>query len=260
MPVNTVIFLQREKVNFNNLKVVKEIAKKLDKKLVLLFVDVPEEEKEKAKKQVEEENISYELKNQLDFGEAKEEIKAEKPDLLVVTQEKISPLEHIFRITSTEKLVKDFENLDIILLQEDADSINSVLINVDKETATEYFISSAYLFVKKLGVKFDFVTSFYESFYENRLKKTHPDEEAKQILVGMLEEYVETVKTKLAKALKGEKIEFLILKGDPKKEIPYYARKKKYDLLLINENIEDKESYIENSEISVGIFKDKEGE
>ncbi|NPA17519.1 hypothetical protein [Persephonella sp.] len=260
MPVNKVIFFQKNHVNFNNLKVVRTIAEKLNKKLVLLLIDVPDDEKSEVSRFLSDSNIEFELKNQLEFDEAKEHIKQEKPDLLVVTQEKVSPLEHIFRITSSEKLVKSFENIDILMLLEDADSINKVLINVDKETSTPFYIKSAHLFVKKLGVEFDFITSFYESFYEYRLRKTHPDEEAKQLVLDLFKEHVEIVKRKIAEGLEGEKVELVVIKGDPKKEIPYYARRRGYDLLIINEDIDDKESYIENSETSVGIFKDEKGE
>jgi len=260
MPVNKVIFFQKDHINFNNLKVVKTIAEKLDKKLVLLLIDIPEEERLEVLRVLSDSSVEFELKNNLEFGEAKEHIKQEKPDLLVVTQEKVSPLEHIFRLTSSEKLVKSFENIDILMLLEDTDSINKVLINIDKETSTPFYIKSAFLFVKKLGVQFDFITSFYESFYEYRLKKTHPDEEAKQLVLDLFKEHVEVVKRKIIEGLKGEKVELVVIKGDPKKEIPYYARKKGYDLLIINEDIENKESYIENSETSVGIFKDERGE
>ncbi|WP_457642965.1 hypothetical protein [Persephonella sp.] len=256
MPVNKVIFFQKDHINFNNFQVVKDITRKLNKRLVLLLVDIPEEEKKKAEEQLRAENIDFELKNQLEFGEAKEHIKGEKPDLLVLTQEKISPLEHIFKLTSSEKLVKSFENIDILMLLEDTDRIEKVLINVDKETSTPYYISATYLFVKKLGVQFDYITSFYESFYEYRLRKTHPDEEAKQLVMELFKEHLEIVKRKIAEGLKGEKVELVVIKGDPKKEVPYYARRRGYDLLIVNENIENKESYIENSETSVGIFKD----
>ena len=257
MPVNKIIFLQKDHLNLNNLKAVKDIAHKLDKKLIILLIDIPEEEKEKVKEILSESKIHYEIKNQLEYDEAKEEIKSEKPDLLVITQEKVSPLEHIFRTTSSEKLIKGFENIDILMLLEDVSSINKILINVDKETSTSFYIYSSYLFASKLNVEFDFITSFYESFYEYRLRKTHPDEEAKQLVADLFKEHLEVVRRKIADGLKGARAELLIIKGDPKKEIPYYARKKGYDLLIINENISDKESYIENSETSVAIFKDQ---
>jgi len=260
MPVDKIIFYQKEKVNFKNLKIVKTITKKLERKLILLLIEVPQQEIEKVELFLEGEGIQFEIKDRIEAGLLKEEIRKEKPDLFVLTQEKISPLEHIFRITSSEKMVKELENVNVLLLWEDAEEINKVLINVDKETATPFYIKSTFLFVKKLGVKFDFITSFYESFYEFRLRKTHPDEEAKQILLQLFEEHVETVKRKIAESLKGEKAELVVIKGDPKKEIPYFARRKGYDLLIINEHIEDRDSYIENSQNSVGIFKDQQEE
>ncbi|SNZ08174.1 hypothetical protein SAMN06265182_1196 [Persephonella hydrogeniphila] len=258
MPVNKIIFLQQKKLNFNNLDVAIFISEKLQKKLILYLIDIPQEEKEKAVSVLSSKDVDFDIKNQLEFDEATEEIEAEKPDLLIVTQEKISPLEHIFKITTSEKLVKKLENLDIIMLKEDEYRINKVLINIDKESSTPYYIKSAYLFASKLGVDFNMITSFYESFYENRLRKTHPDEEAKQLVAELFKEHIDTVKRKIAEALSGEEAELIIIKGDPKKEIPYYARTHEYDLLVINEDIKDRESYIENSETSISIFKDKE--
>lgn len=259
MPVNKIIFLQKDKVNFNNLKVVSFISQKLQKKLVLFLIDIPENQKEKVKDQLFSLNIEFEIRNQIEYGEAKDEIKSEKPDLLIVTREKLSPFEHIFKIASSERFIKGFEYIDIILLQEDCDRIEKILINVDRETSTHYYIKSAFTFAKKLGIDFKMITSFYEIFYENRLRKTHPDEEAKELVLNLFKEHVDEVKRKIAESLEGENVELIIVKGNPKKEIPYYARKNQYDLLIINEDIEEKESYIENSETSVGIFKDKEG-
>ena len=258
MPVDTIIFYQKGKVNFNNLEIVKKITSKLQKKLILLFVDIPQEEKEKALSIVSSNGIDFELKNQIEEDFIKEEIKKEKPDLLILTREKLSPLEHIFKTPETEKFIHSIKNIDIILLQEDASKLEKVLINVDKETATPFYIKSTHLFVSKLGVDFHFITSFYEAFYELSLMKTHPEEEAKQIVADLFKEHIEIVREKMVKALGKEKAELIIVKGDPKKEIPYYARKKEYDLLIINQNIENKDSYIENSEMSVGIFKDQE--
>ena len=258
MPVDTIIFYLQEKVNFNNLHIVKNIASKLQKKLILLFVDTPQEEKEKAISLISSNGINFEVKNQIEEALIKEEINKEKPDLLILTREKISPLEHIFKTPETEKFIDSIKNIDILLLQDDATKLEKILINIDKETSTPSYIKSTYEFAKKLEVQFDFVTSFYESYYEVSLIKTHPEEEAKQIVKDLFKEHVETVKDKIARALGKEKIELIVIKGDPKKEVPYYARRKEYDLLIINENIEDKDSYIENSEMSVGIFKDQE--
>jgi nucleotide-binding universal stress UspA family protein len=257
MPVNQIIFFQKEKINFNNLRLVKKITQKLQKKLILVFVDIPQEEKEKAVLELSSNGIEYSIRNQLEEPEITEEIKKEKPDLLVLTREKLSPFEHIFKVTFSEKLVKEFENIDILLLQEDTDKIQKILINIDKETSTPFYIKSAYEFAKKLQVEFKLITSFFESYYEYSLMKTHPEEEAKQIVGDLLKEHIEAVKEKLAQALEGNKAELIVIKGDPKKEIPYYARKHKFDLLMINENIEDRDSYVENSEMSVGIFKDQ---
>lgn len=260
MPVNEIIFYQEEKVSFNNLKVAKYIAEKLGKKLILLLVDIPEEDKEKIVKELSTNNIDFEIRNQIKPPEVKEKITEEKPDLLILTREKISLLKHIFKGSPSEKFVLSLENVDILLLQEDVEKIEKILINVDKETSTPFFISQSFEFANKISSDVKFITSFHESYYEISLQKTHPEDEAKKIVLELFNEHISIIKEKIAKALKGKKTELIIVKGDPKKEVPYYARRNGYDLLIINENIGNKESYIENSEMSVGIFKDKEGE
>ncbi len=259
MPVDKIIFLQKGKINFNNLQVASFISHRLKKKLILFLIEIPENQKEKAKDQLFSLDIDFEIRNQIEYGEAKDEIKSEKPDLLIMTREKISPFEHIFKLTSSEKFIKGFEYINILLLQEDCKKIEKILINIDRDTSTLYYIKSAFSFAKKLGVDFQMITSFCEIFYENRLKKTHPDEEAKKLVSDIFKEHIDAVKRKIAESIGGENVELIVVKGDPKKEIPYYARKNLYDLLIINEDIEEKDSYIENSEMSVGIFKDEEG-
>ncbi|NPA12833.1 MAG: universal stress protein [Aquificae bacterium] len=256
MPVNQIIFYQKEEINFNNLNLVCQLAEKLQKKLTVFVEAVPEEDIQKTEEKLKNCNAETEIK----VGFELDVVEREKPDLLVITQEKISPLEHVFKITSSERIAKKIDEVNLIMLQEDANQLKKVLINIDRETATTFFIQTAYTFAKKLEVEFDFITCFHETFIEYRLRKTHPEEEAKQLVAELFKEHIEDVEEKIKKALNLPKVKLLVIKGDPKKEIPYFARVKNYDLLIINHNIEERVSYIENSEKSIAIFQDKEEE
>jgi len=52
-----------------------------------------------------------------------------------------------------------------------------------------------------------------------------------------------------------ENVEILPLKGEVGKTLPYFAKKHGYDLLIISHAYDTKDELIENSETSVGVFK-----
>ncbi len=249
------VFVQIEHFNWNNFALAKEISKKLGNGLYVVLVDFDQQEQDKVIKRLKEIDASIHINTFSSLGEAKTFIDDFKPTLVMVTQEKVNPLIHVFKLTEAEKFVKGLNDFNILLLWEETQQIEKVLINLDYETTTEEYIKLAYEFASKISKEFDFIYSFYESFYENRLRKTHADEEAKKILIEMFEEHVHTLEEKIEKAL-GKKMGLKVVKGDPKKEVPYYSRTHNYDLLVINQSIEDKESYIENTENSVAILLD----
>ncbi len=250
------VFVQIETFNWKNFSLAKEIAKKLGNGLYIVLVGFDEEEEKKIKEEVEKVCPNNKINSFSSFGEAKTFLEDFKPSLVMVSQEKIDPLVHVFKLTEAEKFIKGLNEFNILLLWEEAETADKVLINVDYETSTEKYIQIAYDFATKVSKEFTFIYSFYESFYEYRLMKTHADEEAKKLVAEMYKEHVSTVKSLIKRALNREDLPLLVIKGDPKKEVPYYSRTHKYDILLINQSIESKESYIENTENSIGIFLD----
>ncbi len=250
------VFVQIEIFNWKNFFLALELSKKLGNGLSLILIKFSEEEKNKILDEIREKGIDINFSSFDDFGEARTFLDEFKPDLVILTQQKLNPFKHIFFLTDAEKFIKGLNDFNTLLLWEDAEKIEKILINVDLETSTEKYVELAFQFASSITENYDFVYSFYESFYEYRLSKTHATEEAKQLVAQMFEEHVDRIKNLIAKTLKGKEVSLKVIKGDPKKEVPYYLRKNNYDLLLINQSIEDKESYVENTENSVGILLD----
>ncbi len=250
------VFIQIETFNWKNFFLALGVSKKLGNGLFLVLINFSEEEENSILKKIKEKGIDIEFSSFSDFGEARTFLDEFKPDLVILTQQKLNPFEHIFHLTDGEKFIKGLNEFNTLLLWEDAEKVEKILINIDLETSTEKYIKLAFKFASSITKNYDFVYSFYESFYEHRLSKTHATDEAKQLVAQMFEEHVDRIKNLIAKSLKGKEVSLKLIKGDPKKEVPYYSRKNNYDLLLINQSIEDKESYIENTENSVGILLD----
>ncbi len=252
-----IVYFQYKKFNSNNFLILKEIAKKLDEELIILICSIDTFPKEDIEKELINHGINYRIEIKSDFDEGINFVKNYSPDLLVLTKERIDPLEHIFHHTYCEKILVEFKNTNILALQEDKKTLKNGLIYVSKDNSTVDFIKSSKYFADRILEDYRFIYSFYEDFYEKRLIKTHTEGEAKQIIAEMFREHVDTVRSLIAKAVGEEKTELLVIKGDPKKEIPYYARKNNYDLLIFNRGVEDIDSFIENSETSIGIFLDQ---
>ncbi|WP_456401246.1 hypothetical protein [Persephonella sp.] len=257
MSFDRIVFFQYKKFNENNFNILKKIAKSITDELVVLISQIDNLQKDRIEKELIETGInSFKIEEKGSFDESIRFIKDYNPDLLVLTKEKIDPLEHIFHHTYCEKILEEFKNINIVALQEDKDSFESGLIYVSKDRATTDFLRRSKEFADSLLSNYKFIYSFYEDFYEKRLVKTHTVSEAKEIIAEMFKEHVEQVRTILAKSFGSEQVELLVIKGDPKKEIPYYARKHNYDILIFNRGVEDIDSFIENSETSIGIFLD----
>ncbi|WP_457641263.1 hypothetical protein [Persephonella sp.] len=256
MSFKKIVFFQYKKFNHKNFNLVKAISKKLDEELFILALEVDDFPLEQIQQELQENNINYRIEIKDNFDESINVVKDYNPDLLILTKEKIDPLEHIFHHTYCEKILEEFENINVLALQEDKETLKTGLIYVSKDNATEEFIKIAKYFADNVLEDFKFIYSFYEDFYEKRLTKTHTEGEAKQIIAEMFKDHVDGIKSLIAKALGDQKVELLVIKGDPKKEIPYYARLKRYDILIFNRNVEDRESFIENSETSICILLD----
>jgi len=188
-------------------------------------------------------------------GDFKEILEREKPFLTLLPKPSIAPLLHAFRKPWSEKLVEEDEEHNFILVREGKPSIKKVLFYIDRDAAGENYIRTVYEFLKKLGVEFKFTTVFDERYYVFLLKKEHPEQEARELLGKMFEDYIQEVREKIEKILELENVEILPLKGEVGKTLPYFAKKHGYDLLIISHAYDTKDELIENSETSVGVFK-----
>jgi flagellar biosynthesis component FlhA len=135
------------------------------------------------------------------------------------------------------------------------EQIKKVLFYVDRDSASEDYIKTVYQFFTRWGVDFEFTTVFNDRYFELLIKKEHPEQEAKEILGKMFEDYVTAVREKIKKTLGLERVEILPLKGEPRKTLPYFAKTHGYDLVVLSHAYEDKNEIIENSETSVAVFK-----
>jgi hypothetical protein len=179
-----------------------------------------------------------------------------KADLVITHRKKIDPFKMIFSKPEYVKLAEEFNNARFLFLREDTSKINKIGIAIDFDDEEDYieYIKVSYAFSKALDVEPEFLFSFNQVYYETALTKTHTVEEAKQIISEMLETKINKIKENLAKALNGEKAVLKVLKGEPKREIPYYIHENNFELCIISSHIKNKLSYLENIEVSIGIF------
>jgi len=188
-------------------------------------------------------------------GNFEEVLEREKPYLALLPRPKVSPFIHIFKKPWSEKLVESTDRWNFLLIQEGSEKIEKALLYVDRDIASENYIRETYDFLTRWGVEFHFVTVFDERYYEVYIKKEHPEQEARELLGQMFEDYVEAVRRKIKEALGLEKVEIIPLKGEVRKTLPYFAKRHRYDLLVFPHAHPDKVELIENSETSVAVFK-----
>ena len=259
MPFEKIAFIQIEKFNKNNFQIVKCISQRLGSTLYVFLLNIDGNTIVEVEKELKDENIIYHLKSFDDIKSLKSHISKENPDIVILTEEKINPLKHIFTHTPAEKLLKHVENFNIILLQEHEDNIQKALIYVTSKS-TDFYIKNSYEFIKKIIGKVTFVYSFYEDAYQVSIKKTHTEEEAEEILEAMFDEKKKDIDNKIKKVLKEEDYRLITILGEPKKDLNLFAKNKGYNFVIISSKVEDKNSFIENLQISLGIFLDKEEE
>jgi hypothetical protein len=200
--------------------------------------------------------ISKELKVSIETADKLEEIlKKENPFLTILQKPNVSPIVHAFKKPWSEKVVEKCNEYNFLIVKEGNPSINKVLFYVDRDTASENYIKTVYEFLTKLGVEFKFTTVFDERYFIVLLQKEHPEQEARELLGKMFEDYINQVREKIEKILGLKKVEILPLKGEVGKTLPYFAKKHGYNLLVISHAFETKNELIENSETSVALFK-----
>lgn len=179
-----------------------------------------------------------------------------KADLVITHRRKIDPFKMIFLKPEYVKLAEEFSSARFLFLREDVSQINKIGIAIDFEEEENYvdYPKASYKFSKALDIEPKFLFSFNQVYYETALTKTHTKEEAKQIIREMLETKVNKVKENLAKALNGKEAILKVLKGEPKREIPFYIHENNFDICIISSKIKNKVSYLENIEVSIGVF------
>ncbi len=256
LDLNTILLVFPENVVENTIILSSKFARVFSSKLLVLVLEKKEGIDEKQiKDQLNQLNINYQL--YVEKNGIKEKItqyvENYSPDMIIIPHEKIDPMVHIFKHPATEKFVEKFDKTHIIFPLKETKDIQKSLIYVDPDSDTPEYLKSAFEILSRVS-QVEFIYAFHEEYYEYSLMKTHPEEEAKRIIKQLYEEGLEKSKQLIAKAV-GKEIVLKVIKGDPKKEVPFFAFTNNYDLLGINIHHEDKKSFIENSEISIGLFK-----
>ena len=259
MPFQKIAFVQIEEFNDKNFQIVKCITQKLKAELFIFLLKIEAGILTKIEKELRDEKISYQIKTFDEIKSLKSHIQEVNPDIVILTEEKINPLKHIFTHTPAEKLLKHVENYNIILLQENENNIQKALIYVTKDS-TEFYIKISYEFINQIIGKVTFVYSFYEDFYELTIRKTHTEEEAEEILEAMFDEKKKEISQKIKNAIDDKPYKLVTILGEPKKDINLFAKSKGYNFVIISSTVEDKKSFIENLQISLGILLDKKEE
>ncbi len=259
MTFQKIIFIQMEKFNEKNFNISQCIAGKLEAELLIFLYKLSGDVLTFIEEKLKGTNIKYRIKSFDDLKSLKATINKENPDLVILTEEKINPLKHIFTHTNAEKLLKTIEKYNVIFLQEDEDNIQKALIYVNKEVS-EFYIKTAYEFVKKIIGEVTFVYSFYEDFYELTIRKTHTEEEAEEIIEAMIEEKEKEIVRKIENAVQNQPYHLITILGEPKKEINLFAIERGFNFIIVNSKVKDKTAFIENLQVSLGIFLDNKEE
>ncbi len=259
MSFQKLAFVQIEEFDKNNFQIVKCMASKLEADLFIFLLKIESSTLQNIENELKNENINYHIKSFDDIKSLKIHLTKEKPDIVILTEKKINPLKHIFTHTPAEKLLKHIEDFNIILLQENENNIQKALIYVTQKS-TEFYIKNSYDFIERIVGKVTFVYSFFEDAYQVSIKKTHTEEEAEEILEAMFDEKKKEISEKIKKAINDKPYKLITILGEPKKDINLFAKEKGYNFVIISTTVEDKNSFIENLQISLGIFLDKKEE
>ena len=257
MNFERIVFVQIDKFNNNNFNISVCVAKRLNSELSVFLFNINDHIVNEIESQLKGSGIKYTIKKFKTVAELEESIDNVRPDIIMLTEEKINPLKHIFTHTKTEKILKYMEDYNLILLQENESDIQKAVIDIS-DTSTKYYIQNSYEFVKKIVGEVTFIYAFFEDAYQLSIKRTHTEEEAQDIMKVIFEEKKKEIIRKIEEAINGKEYKLLSFEGDPKKEIGYFAKEKGFNFLIIDNKIKDKQNFIENLQISLGIFLDEE--
>jgi len=183
-------------------------------------------------------------------------IEKEIPDLIVVHKENVDPFKKIFSTPEYIKLSDKFKTQKFLFLKEDIKDVKKIGIVLDFEDDIDFtqYLKDAYDLSSIFDIMPEYIFSFYEKYYGAAVKKTHPEDEAQDIINKIKNEKIEKFQKSLAKALEGKPANLKILKGDPKKHIPYYLNENSFDIAVLSYNLHNEIHYIENIDISIAII------
>ncbi len=245
----TLLVLFRDEIFPEVLSVASDIATKLQLGVKVFASDIPPQELESKLPS----GGRFEVIR--GGGNFEEILEKENPFLTLLPRPKVSPIVHAFKKPWSEKLVESTDRWNFLLVEQGMGKIKKALLYVDRDKASDTYIRTTYEFLQRWGVEFEFTTVFDERSFELLIKKEHPEQEAKELLGKMFEDYISAVREKIKKALGLKRVEILPLKGEVRKTLPYFAKMHGYDLVVISHAYEDKNELIENSETSVAVFK-----
>jgi len=228
--------------------VASDIASKIPAEVKIFIKDVPKEELNALSTEGREFQI---FPTDEDFEKI---LERENPYLTLLPRPKVDPLLHTFKKPWSESLVESTDRWNFLLVQQETEKISKALLYADRDKTTETYLRSAYEFLTAWGIEFHFVTVFDEEHFEILLKKEHPEQEAKELLGHLLEEYIAAVRNRIEKVLQLEKVELITLKGAVGRELPLFAKKHRFDLVVFPHNLDQKEELVENSQTSLAAF------
>ncbi len=257
MDINNIVVIFQKKLIENTLYLAVSFVKPFNATLKVLVIEKDKNiNTEHIEQILNKEGVRYEIfveKNGLK-SKAEEFVEKVHPDLLIIPHEKIDPMLHIFKHPSAEKFVEKFEDVSTIFAVESVRKLEKPLIYIDPYHDSVNYVKVAYETLIRVCGGVEFIYSFSEEDLEYSLSKTHPEAEAKKIIEELYEEGINKSKELIARAV-GKEVTLKVIKGDPKKEVPFFAYQNGYDILAINIENEDKKSFIENSQLTIGLFK-----
>lgn len=245
------LILFKDKVFPNLLSLGREIAERLSLKVSVFASEVPKGELEG----ILEPFKGFEIVSE--DGDFLEVIERVDPYLVLLPRPRISPLVHAFKKPWSEALVEETDRWNFLLVWEDAERIERVLVYTDRENCREGYLNEVYQFLTEWGVEFKFVTVFDEEAVDILIEREYPEEEAKEILGKIFEDYISSVRNCIKENLGLEEVDLIPLKGDTVRSLDFFAVRHKWDLVILPHGVENKADFAESLQTSIGLFVSK---
>ena len=245
---DVLLILFKDKVFPNLLSLGKEIEERLSLKVAVFASEVPKEELEKVLKNFR----SFEIISETD--EFLEVIERVDPYLVLLPRPRISPLVHAFKKPWSEALVEETDRWNFLLVWEDTERIKSALVYTDRANCFEGYLKGVYKFLTNWGLEFKFVTVFDEEAVDILIEREYPEEEAKEILGKIFEDYISSIRKCIKEKIGLEEVDLIPLKGDTIRSLDFFAVKHKWDLVILPHSVRNKSDFVESLQTSLGLF------